>query len=889
MKYKKIILLTIILVSLFAISAVSAADAVGTCDDALLLAQNQDGVGDSQEDVFRDNSSFIDNPNEPPIVEEDEVPEVDTSDDLQTQISNVEEGGVLNLTKDYKYVNGSNEGIQINKAMTIDGNGHTLDGCQASRIFDVTASNVLLKNINFKNCFVGSNVEGGVIKINGNNISIVNSTFMNCHVSAFDGHVSGGIINCMGEKFSIIGSQFINCSASLTSDNTNFEAYISGGIIGVSGINTTISQTSFINCSSSGDLINLIVWIRGNEGGYRLNPEDANFLYESRFINCSAETIFYSLGRSYVTCSTFMDNKGLLIDSERSIISKSKFINSDGGIKIDGSESIISESSFINSTGNVIFLDRCDNNLLINLEFINSYVSSSDSISGGVVHCWGSNSSIINSSFKNCTISSGDYIDGGVVRFWGDGNSLSNLKFMNTSVSSNRYIEGGVISFRGECNSLSNLKFMNTSVSSNDYIDGGVISFRGANNKISKSDFEDSDVSSRDYIMGGVISLEFGDENIVEDSNFVDCRSLASSYVNGGVFAVYGGSCNVTRTNFINCSVPKIGGMELEGGVIYIRGGTYSNITESNFINCSSSLTHCSKEEGFHICGGVICGYWSAYSKISQSSFINCTAQLDSSVHASGGVIYWQGADNMISDSKFENCNLKGTPSSVSTLIETYLVSENMVSDSSFVDCNGYNEIIDAQYKNCNIKNCPTVKIIRLEASNANAVYGSAKTYAIKVFSNYKPADSVSVVVKLNGKAFKTIKTSSNGVATFKITQVPGTYKITISALGKSVSKTITVTKATPKLTAKAKAFKKSVKNKNYVVTLKTNQNKVMKKAKLTLKVNGKTYSATTNAKGQATFKITKLTMKGKFTAVVKFAGNKYYNAKTVNAKITVK
>ena len=62
-----------------------------------------------------------------------------------------------------------------------------------------------------------------------------------------------------------------------------------------------------------------------------------------------------------------------------------------------------------------------------------------------------------------------------------------------------------------------------------------------------------------------------------------------------------------------------------------------------------------------------------------------------------------------------------------------------------------------------------------------------------------------------------------------------------------------------------------------------------MKNTKLTLKVNGKTYSATTNAKGQATFKITKLTKKGKFTAVVKFAGNKYYNAKTVKPKITVK
>ena len=65
--------------------------------------------------------------------------------------------------------------------------------------------------------------------------------------------------------------------------------------------------------------------------------------------------------------------------------------------------------------------------------------------------------------------------------------------------------------------------------------------------------------------------------------------------------------------------------------------------------------------------------------------------------------------------------------------------------------------------------------------------------------------------------------------------------------------------------------------------------NKVMKNTKLTLKVNGKTYSATTNAKGQATFKITKLTKKGKFTAVVNFAANKYYTAKTVKPKIIVK
>ena len=65
--------------------------------------------------------------------------------------------------------------------------------------------------------------------------------------------------------------------------------------------------------------------------------------------------------------------------------------------------------------------------------------------------------------------------------------------------------------------------------------------------------------------------------------------------------------------------------------------------------------------------------------------------------------------------------------------------------------------------------------------------------------------------------------------------------------------------------------------------------NKAMKGKKVTLKVNGKKLTATTNAKGQATFKITNLKKKGTFAAVVNFAGNSYYNAKTVKPKIIVK
>jgi hypothetical protein len=62
-----------------------------------------------------------------------------------------------------------------------------------------------------------------------------------------------------------------------------------------------------------------------------------------------------------------------------------------------------------------------------------------------------------------------------------------------------------------------------------------------------------------------------------------------------------------------------------------------------------------------------------------------------------------------------------------------------------------------------------------------------------------------------------------------------------------------------------------------------------MKKVKVTLKVNKKTYTAKTNAKGKATFKIKKLTKKGTYKATVTYKGNAYYNKVTKKVKIKIR
>ena len=98
---------------------------------------------------------------------------------------------------------------------------------------------------------------------------------------------------------------------------------------------------------------------------------------------------------------------------------------------------------------------------------------------------------------------------------------------------------------------------------------------------------------------------------------------------------------------------------------------------------------------------------------------------------------------------------------------------------------------------------------------------------------------------------------------------------------------TVKVKKATPSLTASAKSFKFEDKNKKYTVTLKDSKGNAIKNTRVTLKVNGVTYTATTNANGVATFALTKLTKTG--NAVITYPGDNIYKQATKKVKLTVK
>ena len=162
-------MLAIFLVSLLAVSAVSAADNVTkeivsveeTTLDVVKETDDVDSAGDDNQVISAIESN------------------VGTFNDLVNEINVVEEGGILNLTKDYKYVDGSTLGIKINKPITIDGNGHTLNGNNMARIFDINSIDVVLKNIRLTNSNFTKINTYGAISWNGDNGYGYNLSFIN--------------------------------------------------------------------------------------------------------------------------------------------------------------------------------------------------------------------------------------------------------------------------------------------------------------------------------------------------------------------------------------------------------------------------------------------------------------------------------------------------------------------------------------------------------------------------------------------------------------------------------------------------------------------------------------------------------------------------------------
>lgn len=214
------------------------------------------------------------------------------------------------------------------------------------------------------------------------------------------------------------------------------------------------------------------------------------------------------------------------------------------------------------------------------------------------------------------------------------------------------------------------------------------------------------------------------------------------------------------------------------------------------------------------------------------------------------------------------------------------------------------------------LRDSATYTVTGLNLKNTTITGNNLKQYACDYYAGERCGYFTVKLTDITGNPLsnKTVHVGYNGITLNPITDENGNAKVQINMknagpytfvaifLGDGTyhasMKTflINIVKKPITITAKAKTFKAKTKIKKYTVALKTSKcssingkTYLSKGKKVTLTIKGKTYIGKSDAKGKVTFKITKLTKKGKHTATIKFAGDATYKAKTAKIKITVK
>ena len=210
MKFKKSLLILCLIICLFSIAAVSAAD-----DASMPLADDANSISDAnglsvsiEDDIIEDtiieeDNNALDSSQEEILADTDEDDGTFTA--LQKKINNAKDGDTITLDRDYTYDEGfSKRGIKIDKNLIINGNGHTLNGLSKSRIilvrFGLIENNkVTLNNIKFTNG--NTDLYGGAI-FNYGDLTVNNCVFTNNYAKYCGGAINSvGHLNLKNSKF----------------------------------------------------------------------------------------------------------------------------------------------------------------------------------------------------------------------------------------------------------------------------------------------------------------------------------------------------------------------------------------------------------------------------------------------------------------------------------------------------------------------------------------------------------------------------------------------------------------------------------------------------------------------------------------------------------------
>ena len=465
-------------------------------------------------------------------------------------------------------------------------------------------------------------------------------------------------------------------------------------------------------------------------------------------------------------------------------------------------------------------------------------------------------------TFKNLTIKNVNFRGNGGAIYFSQSGSVTNCNFVNNSATGEDSCGGAIMMYSG---TVTNCNFINNSAKN----DGGAVFFYGEGN-VTNCNFTNNTAT---YQGGAILSWNWYTaadtcifkRNSGENFNVV----IYPPTLNVDNFTtLYGSDEKLTFDLKTNSSIPVTNGnisisvyfkdnnswvrnyscLSGEGWIPDLPVGSYYAIFDTEYagfqaINRTITITIPNVRY-----------YINVTSITTNNKTVNITAKSDIPKD-----ILWDG-------------KLLFIVSNTGSITANYAGNGVWWALHAFDDYAAYN--VAASYiglDNVSVSNA-TITINKakteLAAKAVTVTYNSNKKMVITLTDiNGKPLSGLKLTVKI--KSDKTYTTDANGQVKINVANlVPNTYTVKITFNGdanydmSSKDVNVAVTKATPKLTAAKKTFKKSVKTKKYTVT---------------------------NAKGKATFKIKNLKKKGKYKATVRFKGNTYYNKVTKKVKITVK
>ena len=402
----------------------------------------------------------------------------------------------INLTKDYQLEDNFNDyAIKINRSITINGNGHSIDalGEYGIRIFEIktVTSGIILDNITFKNG--NSDAHGGAINIISalsdskfTNLNFINNTAIN----------NGGAV------------RFYHTSANNLFENVTFiDNTANGGNGGALYITETSTSDTFNNVRFENNVaINKDKKVDGGAINFHGKVTGATFTNVTFYKNRAEKSVGGAIN---------IDN-GI----EKSIFNNTHFI--DNAAKTGGAIGITYANNYIKSL------------TFENTEFIHNTALVDD---GGAINIgpWGF-TDLTGTTFKKVSfINNTAAKNGGALYVTKDtrSNTFEEVEFINNTAEAN---DGGAVRFGAynneyitEGNTFKKVKFINNKA----YQNGGALYVTGesTSNIFEAVDFINNVAENWD---GGAINFH----NAVKDTSFNDVLFYKNSAPNSGGGAV---------------------------------------------------------------------------------------------------------------------------------------------------------------------------------------------------------------------------------------------------------------------------------------------------------------------------------------------------------------